>query len=81
MLSGQIAVTGFLIPRHGRPVAPERVVAMAIFPIVLAMFAYDALTCDIATMASPKLPDIPDQAIALLTGSNILYISGKIARG
>jgi hypothetical protein len=30
--------------------------------------------------AAPALPDIPDQFVTLLTGSNGVYLAGKIAR-
>jgi hypothetical protein len=78
MLSGRISMRGLLLPEPGRPIAPERLVAVAVFPMVLATLVYDSLTADIA--ATPSLPNVSNDVIALLTGSNVLYLSGKIAR-
>jgi len=78
ILRRDINVSGFLTPTPGSEVAPERVLAMAAVPTVLVMFVLEALRVDLAT--HPSLPNIPDILVTVLTGSNSLYLAGKIAR-
>lgn len=80
ILRRDIAVSGFLTHRSGEEtVAPERALMMAVFPVVLAYYVYTAMSVDIATTRS--LPEVPDYLLSLLTGTNSLYLAGKIARG
>jgi hypothetical protein len=84
MLTGKIHVAGLLSHRlnaDGGKVLPERVLAMAVFPWVLGLYALDALHADVSgTTGPPSLPDVPEYLLSLLTGSNGLYLAGKIAR-
>ena len=80
-LSGDIMSSGFLSDKPGEGTAPERAVMMAVFPAVLVAYAYNALTGDIPIInGRPSLPEVPQTLLALLTGSNSLYLAGKIAR-
>ena len=54
---------------------------MAVFPVVLAYYVYTAISGDYANAMPPRLPDVPDYLLSLLTGTNSLYLAGKIARG
>lgn len=79
VLNGRIDATGIL--QHdaaGAAVAPERVVAMLAFPVILATYVLSALHADMSV--KPALPDLSDNMILLLTGGNGLYLAGKIAR-
>lgn len=79
VLRGEIDTAGLL--RHGggdAAVAPERVVSMLAFPVVLASYALSALHADVA--ATPALPDLSENMLLLLGGGNGLYLAGKIAR-
>ena len=79
VLSGDIDATGFL--QHDladNAVAPERVVSMIAFPVVVVTYVLSALHADISVKAA--LPDLSDHMIVLLTGGNGLYLAGKIAR-
>jgi hypothetical protein len=84
MLRGDIQTAGMLshrIDENGGKVAPERVVAMIAFPFVLGIYALDALHTNVTSGAGPpSLPDVPEYLLSLLTGSNGLYLAGKIAR-
>ncbi len=59
-------------------VAPERVVSMLAFPVVLISYVLSALHADVSV--SRALPDLSQNMILLLTGGNGLYLAGKIAR-
>jgi hypothetical protein len=79
VLNGDIDATGLL--QHGAgdgAVAPERVVSMLAFPVVLVTYVLNALHADVSVHAA--LPDLSDNMILLLTGGNGLYLAGKIAR-
>ena len=84
MLRGEIRTAGLLCHRldaGGGNLAPERVVAMITFPIVLWLYGLDALQADVSGSAGPpSLPDVPQYLLSLLTGGNGLYLAGKIAR-
>jgi hypothetical protein len=82
ILRRDIEVDGFLTARAGdQAVAPERVLMMAVFPVLLAYYVYTALSMQQPAEGPWSLPNVPDYVIALLTGSNSLYLAGKIARG
>jgi hypothetical protein len=83
ILRRDIEVAGFLTHERDGPVAPERALMMAVFPVVLAYYVYTAISADLPLNASgrPSLPPVPDYLLSLLTGSNSLYLAGKIARG
>jgi hypothetical protein len=59
-------------------VAPERVVSMIAFPVVLITYVLSAINADAS--ASHALPDLSQNMILLLAGGNGLYLAGKIAR-
>jgi hypothetical protein len=80
VLNGEIDTDGLL--HHDADddaVAPERVVSMLAFPVVLAAYVLSALHTDVSG-AHPSLPDLSQNMILLLTGGNGLYLAGKIAR-
>jgi hypothetical protein len=83
LLNRDMQVTGLLQTSDDAggdtAVAPERVVAMAAIPAILVFYALSALHADLSG-TPPIMPDIPDALVALLTGSNSLYLAGKIAR-
>src|SRR5262249_18128077 len=82
VLRGEIIASGMLVHNENDAnVAPERVVAMAVFPAVIIAYAMMALQTDVTNVANPSLPDVPATLISLLTGGNIMYLAGKIARG
>jgi hypothetical protein len=79
VLRGEIDATGLL--RHDAAdtaVAPERVVSMLAFPVVLASYVLSALHADVTV--TPALPDLSENMLLLLGGGNGLYLAGKIAR-
>ena len=79
VLSGEIDAAGLL--QHGADdgaVAPERVVSMLAFPVIIVTYVLSALHADMSVHAA--LPDLSDKMILLLTGGNGLYLAGKIAR-
>ncbi len=80
ILRGDIYADGFLLHRQGDSgVATERVLAMAIFPVVIISYAATALHADMTVHAA--LPEPSETLLSLLTGGNGLYLAGKIARG
>jgi len=81
ILRRDIDVSGFLTnsTKAGRDeITPERVAAMAAFPTILIYYVLTALRADMSV--SPAMPDIPELLVTILTGSNALYLAGKIAR-
>lgn len=80
-LRGDIINIGFLADKLGAGVAPERALMVAIFPAVVAAYAYSALTGEVPMInGRPSLPEVSPHLLALLTGSNSIYLAGKIAR-
>ncbi len=81
ILRRDIEVSGMLAQSKSddAPVLPERVLAMAAFPTIVIGYVTLALHADVSG-AMPMLPDIPDSVVSLLTGSNSIYLAGKIAR-
>ena len=79
VLRGDIASSGMLVTNPGSDgVDPERVLAMAVVPAVLAFYTIHALNTGTPTGLS--MPDLPEGLVSLLTGGNGLYLAGKIAR-
>jgi len=79
VLDGTIDASGLM--RHDADdddVAPERVVSMIAFPVVLVSYVLSALHTDVG--ATHSLPPLSDNMVLLLTGGNGLYLAGKIAR-
>jgi hypothetical protein len=84
ILRRDIQVEGLLTVRSGeQQMAPERVLMMAVFPVALAYYVYTALSMELPVTPEgrPSLPDVPQYVIALLTGTNSLYLAGKFFRG
>jgi hypothetical protein len=81
VLRGDIKAIGVLEhSARSEAVAPERVVSMAVFPIIIVGYAVVGLHADVSG-PNPSLPEIPNEIVNLLIGSNGLYLAGKIARG
>lgn len=79
VLVGEIDAGGLL--QHDAAddeIAPERVVSMVAFPVVLISYVLSAINADAS--ANHALPDLSQNMILLLTGGNGLYLAGKIAR-
>lgn len=81
ILRRDIDVSGFLAQSKSptASVLPERVIAMATFPTIVVGYVLLALQADVSG-ADPSLPDVPSTVVNLLTGSNSIYLAGKIAR-
>jgi hypothetical protein len=81
ILRGDIGVSGFLAHSNdlSEPILPERVIAMAAFSTIVIGYMVYALHADVSG-PNPMLPNIPDSVVTLFTGSNSIYIAGKIAR-
>jgi hypothetical protein len=75
ILSGEISLYG-LLSAEGQRFDPERVQSFFVFIFVIGAYFVQALNNDQPT----KLPDIPESLLALLAGSNGLFLAGKIAR-
>ena len=82
ILRGDIHNSGLLTTRaDGQAVEPERALMMTVFPAVVIAYVYSTLTGDMPMVnGRPSLPDVPQQFLMLLTGSNSIYLAGKIAR-
>ncbi len=87
MLSGSTNVTGLLRTRNAGAgagagtgaVEAERVQLFIAFLLALVFYAKEAIAQTQTGMAT-SLPEAPEELIAILTGSNALYLSGKIGR-
>ena len=84
MLRGDIATSGMLThDANDGAMAPERVLHIAAFPLVLLYYIQSALGVDVSAVEEgvrPSMPDIPGNLLALLTGTNSFYLAGKLAR-
>ena len=84
MLRGDIEVAGMLSHEQGDgAAAPERVLHIVAFPIVVIYYIHAALGVDVSAVTEgvrPSLPDVPSNLLALLTGTNSFYLAGKLAR-
>jgi hypothetical protein len=77
VLSGDIEVSGFLThSKSADTVLPERVIAMTAVSTIVVGYVLHALQSGV----QGELPDIPNAVLSLLTGSNSVYLAGKIAR-
>ena len=85
ILRRDIDASGLLTHRAGdQSVLPERALHMAVFPVVIAYYLYTALQLDVTAVAEgvrPSMPNVPEYLLSLLTGTNSLFLAGKIARG
>jgi hypothetical protein len=83
ILTGEIDCRGLLVNSRGNDqINPERVVTVALVPAILTYYAIDSLNSGAVTVAGRmSMPDLPENLVTLLTGSNGLYLAGKIARG
>jgi hypothetical protein len=85
ILRRDIDASGILTQRGaGQAVLPERALHMAVFPAVIAFYLYTALHVDVTAVPEgvrPSMPDVPEYLLTLLTGTNSLFLAGKIARG
>ena len=84
MLSGSVNVAGLFRTRGGAgdstgTVEADRVQLFIGFLFALAFYAKEAIAQAQTGMAT-GLPVAPEELIAILTGSNLLYLSGKIGR-
>jgi hypothetical protein len=71
ILTGRIALTG-LLTMDGSRFSPERLQMLLVSLGALAVYAG-------GTLEAGKMTDIPDWIVAILTGSNVLYLGGKVA--
>jgi hypothetical protein len=75
LLRGKINTVGLVRTSTDGSVDPERVLLM----IATVMFAFGYLSFGLSSGAPDgSLPDLPDEIITALGGSNLLYLSGKI---
>lgn len=84
MLSGSVNLAGLFRTRGGAGtpsgrIEAERVQLLIAFFFALAFYAKAAVAQAQTGMAT-SLPEAPEELIAILTGSNALYLGGKIGR-
>jgi len=78
--SGLSGIVDMLRPEErGGALDPERVQLFVIFLGALLIYARGALGMMDGSEVV-KLPEVPEELIAVLTGSNALYLGGKIVR-
>jgi hypothetical protein len=82
ILRDEIPAGGMLVSAPDKEsVDPERVVAVAIVPAVLAFYTIHAMNTGLVkTSTGFSMPDLPEALVSLLTGGNGLYLAGKIVR-
>ncbi len=76
ILRGDIPLDGLLSSGSGG-VDPERVQSLLVFGFVLVAYVSEFAGLPSGAKA---LPEVPNSLLALLAGSNGVYLSGKIAR-
>jgi len=74
LLSGQISLAGLISSRASDPVSPFRVQQL-LATLALAMILVGRVLTD-----RSRFPDIPEEFVALLGGSNILYVLKGVHR-
>ncbi len=72
MVVGRIPLRG-LLTIDGDRFSAERLQLLLVFMGALVVYAADALN-------TKKMPEISDELLIILGGSNALYIAGKVAR-
>ncbi len=78
ILRGDINSRGLLANRPRDVVAPERLQAIVVslgIPLFYVAAGISAIGTD-----PPRLPDVPDWMLVLATGSQGIYVGGKVAR-
>lgn len=85
MLQGRMRLSGMLADHVGGGIDVERVQAMAVFCFVVSAYLLEGLHM-LENMPPPppegqrlSMPDISESLLVLLTGSNGVYLAGKIA--
>jgi predicted secreted protein len=79
MLTGEIETDGLLSSNPDEPIDPERVAMLVGTIAAAAYYAFTALS-SLGNGPVTSLPDVPDLTLELLGGSQILYLTGKLAR-
>ena len=72
ILTARIPLAG-LFTADGQSFSPERLQLFAM--LLFALSAYVGMA-----LQSGKMPDLPEEVLLLLGGSNALYLAGKVAR-
>ena len=73
VLTGAISLDG-LFTSDGARFSPERLQLLIMFLSAIVVYAASA-------MRSKGMPDVPEELLIFLGGSNAIYLAGKIARG
>jgi hypothetical protein len=76
ILTGRIALDG-LFTMDGNRFSPERMQLLLVTVGALAIYASEALAAPVIT--TKALPPVPEGLLAILTGSHVLYLGGKIS--
>ncbi len=85
-LRGDMRLAGVLTHQDGHAIDPERVQSLAVFAFVIGAYAlegmeaFHAMALPVKGAPPARMPDISDTLLVLLTGSNGVYLAGKIAR-
>lgn len=79
ILNGTIEAQGMLSTTRHAGVEPERVLTMLAGPAIIVIYLLDALHTNVTTN-TPKLPELNQNLLMLLTGGNGIYLAGKAAR-
>ena len=75
MLTGKINTTGLLKDKETGAISPGRV-QLLLFTLMGAG-SYLGMTATLAAEDPPMLPDVPDELLLVVTGSNLVYLGGK----
>lgn len=79
MLQGRMRLSGMLADHVGGGIDVERVQAMAVFGFVVGAYLLEGVTLLEQPGKPVSMPDISETLLVLLTGSNGVYLAGKIA--
>ncbi len=81
MLQGKIHTDGLLRSAPNAPIDPERLQMLA--GAVAGAVFYASYAMQVAAQSDTpitSLPDVPDTVLVLLSGSQFLYLGGKLGR-
>ncbi|MEJ8572170.1 hypothetical protein [Microbaculum marinum] len=77
LFSGRISLNGILAATPNGGFDPTRVQSALIFLFIIGGYALQGLD---AVATRGPMPEIPETLLVLLTGSNGVYLTGKIVR-
>jgi hypothetical protein len=79
-IRGDLLLGGMLAQNAGGPPTPERMLGVVITVVIAVVYIKTALQIDLSGPGPLRLPELPEQFMNILLGTNGIFLAGKIAR-